>query len=103
MLKEIAEGKFRRTRPGHLVCAFGVSQRHAFRGLGTSRSSLSRGESAATRWADEALRVRLRNRACAQPRFYHRPYAAYVGDTGALVSAEMVRHSSTAKPATPRR
>lgn len=79
----------RRAATGHLVSTFGVSQRRACRVLGTSRSSLRRGEPAA-RSADEVLRARLRDLARKRPRFGYRRLCALLRAEGHQVNHKRI-------------
>lgn len=79
----------RRAATGHLVSTFGVSQRRACRVLGTSRSSLRRGDPP-LRIADEVLRQRLRDLARARPRFGYRRLCALLRAEGHQVNHKRV-------------
>ncbi len=79
----------RRAATAHVVTKLGVSQRRACRALGTSRSSVRRGASAA-RTADEALRARLRELARERPRFGYRRLCALLRSEGHQVNHKRV-------------
>ena len=71
------------------MSTFGVSQRRACRVLGTSRSSLRRGDPP-LRIADEVLRQRLRDLARARPRFGYRRLCALLRAEGHQVNHKRV-------------